>query len=108
MKKSFKKAYDAANNALNYGTDYSNGGCFWDGYDLKTSGIKHDKYTNGFKYSDPSHNIFSVPEPPHIKTKGRKGSYCDTTYISTAAQGKTVFWKLDEAFLKANGAAQCK
>jgi hypothetical protein len=31
----FKKAYDAAENALNYGEDYSNGGCFWDGYDLK-------------------------------------------------------------------------
>ena len=39
----FKDAYAAAANAISYGTDYANGGCFWDGYDLKTSGVNHDK-----------------------------------------------------------------
>ncbi len=32
---SFEKAYKAARNALHDGIDYSNGGCFWDGFDLK-------------------------------------------------------------------------
>lgn len=103
----FKKAYDAAINALNYGEDYSNGGCFWDGYDLKTSGVNHYKYRSGFKYSDPSHNIFSTPEPPYKSRKGRKKGFYDTTYISTITQGRTIFWKLDKQFLKANGAVQC-
>ena len=107
-KKHFKKAYDAANNALNYGIDYANGGCYWDGYDLKTSGVKHYKYRQGFRYSNPSHNIFSAPEPSHIKVKGNKGSYYDTIYISTAAQGKTIFWKLDKKFLEGEGVKQCR
>ncbi len=105
--KNFKKAYNAAVNALNYGTDYSNGACFWDGYDLKTSGVKHYKYIRGFRYSDPAHNIFSTPEPIHVSHKGRKGGYYDTVYISTITQGRTIFWKLDEAYLKADGARQC-
>lgn len=96
--KDFEKAYNAADNALKYGVDYSDGACYWDGFDLKVSGKKHEKYQSGFRYSDPSHNIFSAPEPPHIMIKGRKGSY-DTTYISTATQGKTIFWKLDEKFM---------
>jgi len=105
--KNFQKAYNAAANALQYGPDYANGGCFWDGYDLKTSGVKHYKYTQGFRYSNPAHNIFSTPEPPHIPIKGRKGYY-DNTYVSTAAHGKTIFWKLDEQFLQANGVLQCR
>lgn len=105
--KNFKTAYDAAKNALNYGKDYANGGCFWDGYDLKTSGVKHPKYQQGFRYDNPSHNIFSTPEPLHTPIKGRYGYY-DNTYVSTAAQGRTIFWKLDKQFLDANGALQCR
>lgn len=105
--KNFKKAYEAALNALNYGEDYSEGGCFWDGYDLKTSGNNHYKYRSGFKYSDPSHNIFSTPEPPLAKRKGHKKGFYYTTYLSTTTQGRTIFWKLDKQFLKANGAVQC-
>lgn len=103
----FKKTYEAATNALNHGTDYSNGACYWDGYDLKISGTNHDKYIAGFRYSDPSHNIFSTPEPPHIMKKGRRGIMYDTTYLSTITQGKTVFWKLDENYTKAKGEKQC-
>lgn len=55
---SYKKAFMAAENALNKGLDYANGGCFWDGYDLKTSGKNHYKYKQGFRYANPSHNIF--------------------------------------------------
>jgi len=32
----------------------------------------------------------------------------ENTYISTAIRGKTIFWKLDDQFLKANGALQCR
>lgn len=103
----FEKAFIAAQNALNKGIDYANGGCFWDGYDLKTSGKKHDKYERGFQYSDPSHNIFSAPEPPPVLKKGQN-SYFYNTYISTAAHGRTIFWKLDKQFLKAKGALQCR
>lgn len=106
--KNFKDAYTAAANALNYGKDYSNGGCFWDGYDLKISGIKHYKYRQGFRYAHSSHNIFSAPEPLGKHIKGSKGSYYDVVYISTAAQGKTIFWKLDDDFLEGEGAIQCR
>ena len=106
-KKLWKSVWSSSK-CLDYGKDYSNDGCFWDGYDLKTSGVKHYKYRQGFRYSDPSHNIFSAPEPPHIQVKGNKGSYYDTTYISTAAQGKTIFWKLDKNFLKGEGVKQCR
>jgi hypothetical protein len=105
--KDFSKAYDAAINALNYGEDYSNGACYWDGYDLKVSGVKHAKYREQFRYSDPSHNIFSAPEPPHILLKGRKGILYNTKYISTITQGRTIFWKLDQKYLEAKGEKQC-
>lgn len=110
--KDFQKAYDAAENALHYGVDYSNGGCFWDGYDLKRDGKKHDKYIAGFHYSDPSHNIFPTPQPPPKKRKGRKknGKFLEYnyTYVSTSAKGRTIFWKADEQFLFATGAPQCR
>jgi hypothetical protein len=111
--KEFKKSYDAAENALHYGEDYSNGGCFWDGYDLKRDGTKHNKYIAGFHYTDPSHNIFSTPEPPPQKRRGRKDKKGKVikytyTYISTAAKGRTIFWKLDQQFLFAKGAKQCR
>lgn len=104
---SFEDAYKAAENALNYGFDFANGGCFWDGYDLKTSGKKHYKYKQGFRYSNPAHDIFHAPEPPHVLIHGPKGNY-DNIYISTAAYGKTIFWKIDEKYLKATGALQCR
>jgi hypothetical protein len=69
--------------------------------------MKHYKYQQGFHCSDPTHDIFSAPEPPHMPMKGRKGYY-ENTYISTATRGRTIFWKLDEQFLKAMGALQCR
>lgn len=103
----FQKAFMAAENALNKGFDYANGGCFWDGIDLKTNGKYAYKYVKGFRYSEPSHNILSTPEPPHKRKKGEYGYY-DNMYISTAAYGKTIFWKVDDQYLKAKGASQCK
>lgn len=101
------KAYDAAKSALEGKEDRSNGGCFWDGKDLKAYGKNHTTYKAGFKFSDPSHNIFGIQEPPPLRKKGEKEGYYDYTYISTAAHGNTIFWKISDEFLKANGARQC-
>lgn len=104
-KRKYEQAYIAAFNALNYGEDFSNEGCFWDGYDLKVSGTKHYRYRCGFRYSDPSHNIFGTPEPPIKSRQGSIGIFY-FTYVSTATQGRTIFWKLDQLYLDANAARQ--
>jgi hypothetical protein len=36
-----------------------------------------------------------------------RGRY-DATYISTAAQGKTIFWRYDPDYVKATGAKEYK
>ena len=102
----FAKAYKAAANALEKGVDYANGGCFWDGYDLKTSGSRHRKYMDGFKFTDQKHNILAVQEPPPYEKITKRGSYSHI-YDSTAAHGGTIFWKLNKDFLKAKEAGQC-
>jgi len=102
----FDKAYRAARNALNKGIDYANGGCFWDGYDLKTSGVHHYKYRHGFHFTSPKHNLFGITEPPPRNIITNKGRY-DYEYESSAAYGKTIFWKLNQDFLKAGGIKQC-
>lgn len=104
--KGFDLAFKAARNALSGGKDFSNGGCFWDGYDLKTKGVGHYKYKTSFKFTTPSHNIFSVKEPPPLKIRTPKGVY-NTVYESTATHGRTIFWKLNKDFLKLTGAKQC-
>ncbi|WP_229669388.1 hypothetical protein [Legionella impletisoli] len=107
IEENFEKPYHAARNALYNGFDYANGGCFWDGYDLKTSGKQHYKYQHGFKFTSPSHNLFSINEPPHRRKETDLGSY-DHEYDSTAAYGKTIFWKLNKEFLKAKRKKQCQ
>lgn len=71
----FENAYNAARNAIDQGIDYANGGCFWDGYDLKTSDSKHYKYRYGFQFSKPEHNIFSVVQPPPKGKRTTTGMY---------------------------------
>jgi hypothetical protein len=46
----------------NEGVDPSNGAFWWDGLDFKTRYSKHPKVKDGFRFSDPKHNIFGVPE----------------------------------------------
>jgi len=99
-------AYKAAQNALNSGYDYSNGACFWDGVDLKTNGSLAYRYVLGFRFSQEEHNILSVVEPPLYERRGTNGKYYGFTYISTAAHGKSIFWKLSNEFLAAGG-TQC-
>jgi hypothetical protein len=98
------------------GPDYSNGGMFWDGPDFKTN-PQNWKRKSGFKYSHPSHDIFKVPakielkiEPWWIKdpktgkrvASTERGRY-DSVYISTAAHGQTIFWRINPDWAKATG-----
>lgn len=56
-------AVDWATSAINNkGVDPSNGGFWWDGLDFKTNYNNHPKVRDGFKFGDPSHNIFKVQE----------------------------------------------
>lgn len=109
-------ALDCARNALaNNGTDPSNGAYWWDGLDFKTNFQNHPKVKDGFHITDPTHNIFDVKEtscPTTIYWKVRdkktgkevnskvRGTY-KYVWESTAAYGKTIFWKHDADYLKA-------
>ena len=97
----------AVKNALDpNGIDYANGGCYWDGRDLRILGSKHLHYKNGYLFTDPIHNIFSIENTPPKNAQGERGRY-NYTYESTAGYGYTVFWKLTEEFMKAQGVKQC-
>lgn len=102
----YEKAYLAARNALSGGFDYAFGGCFWDGYDLKTQGKQHMRYKKGFHFIDPGHNVLRVQEPPLVSRiiNGKTYLYM---FDSTAGYGKTIFWKLNKDYLHAAGAGQC-
>ena len=116
-------ALDWAKAALeNKGTDPSNGALFWDGLDFKkdTNGNEnknHPKRKDGFKYGDPLHDIFSIPENKREiivrwKIKNNKtgkiidgaerGRY-DAVWVSTAAHGNTILWKHPDDYLEATG-----
>lgn len=101
----------------NQGPDPSNGAFWWDGLDFKTRYATHRKVLDGFKWSDPSHNIFGVSERRRavvvrwrIRNKktgeivegGERGRY-DSVWVSTAAWGSTVFWQHNADYLKATG-----
>lgn len=97
----------ATSAAGNTGRDPSNGGLWWDGLDFNTNYNGHPKVRDGFKFGDPSHNIFKVQEKRRLvivrwKIKNKKtgqvvdgserGRY-DAVWVSTAAHGSTIFWK---------------
>jgi hypothetical protein len=101
----------------NNGTDPSNGAYWWDGLDFKTNYGKHPKVSDGFHFGSPTHNIFDVQETSHEitlywKVRDKKtgkevnskvrGS-CKYVWESTAAYGKTIFWKHDAEYLTATG-----
>ena len=99
--------YKASMNALDpNGIDYANGGCFWDGVDLKTKGRDQPHYQLGYIFTDPAHDIFSIGDSEPAHRFGEFGNY-DYTYESTAGYGKTVFWKLTKGFLNAKRGKQC-
>jgi hypothetical protein len=113
-----KLAVDWARKALsNDGPDPSNGAFWWDGLDFKTNYANHPKVRDGFKWGNPSDNIFGVPEKRRevvvrwkIRNKktgkivdgGERGRY-DSVWVSTSAHGGTVFWQHNSDYIKATG-----
>lgn len=111
-------ALDCAKHALaGDGTDPSNGAYWWDGFDFKTNYAHHPKVADGFHFGEPTHNIFDVQETSHEttlywKVRDKKtgkevnskvrGSY-KYVWESTAAYGRTIFWKHDADYLSATG-----
>jgi hypothetical protein len=111
-------ALNCAKSALaNDGVDPSNGAYWWDGLDFKTNYAKHPKVADGFRFTAPAHNIFDVAETSrettlYWKVRNKKtgkevnskvrGSY-KYVWESTAAYGRTIFWKHDADYLSATG-----
>jgi hypothetical protein len=118
-----RTAINAAMNALdNKGQDPSNGAYWWDGADLKLRKNVNPRISHGFKYGAQEHNIFEMEPISKVvivrwivihKKSGKqvdgteRGRY-DATYISTAARGKTIFWRYNPDYVKATGAKEHK
>lgn len=110
-------AVQSARRALaNEGPDPSAGAFWWDGLDFKTN-ARHPKIRDGFKWGDPSHNIFGVAENKYevivrwqirnrkagkIVDGAERGRY-DSMWVSTAAHGKTIFWRYNPQYVSATG-----
>lgn len=118
-----RTAVNSAINALNRkGLDPSNGAYWWDGIDLKLKKQVNPRIAYGFKYGAQEHNIFEMQ--PITKTviihwrvinkktgetvDGTERGRYDTIYISTAARGKTIFWRYNPDYVKATGAKEYK
>lgn len=116
-------AVNAAINALSgKGYDPSNGAYWWDGIDLKLKKQVNPRIAYGFKYGAQEHNIFEMQ--PITKTviihwrvinkktgetvDGTERGRYDAIYVSTAAQGKTIFWRYNPDYVKATGAKEYK
>ncbi|ALV05687.1 hypothetical protein [Roseateles depolymerans] len=112
-----KLAREWAENALaSRGKDPSNGAYWWDGKDFKTNFKNHPKVKDGFRFGDPSHNIFGVKEPVNDETVTywtakkngvlvnvkERGRYT-AVWVSTAAHGSTIFWTHPQDYLTATG-----
>lgn len=108
----------ATKGLTNQGSDPSNGALWWDGKDIETNYRFHPKVKDGFRFGVSSHNIFGIKESGKEiiiywqvinKKTGKlvksteRGRY-KSVWISTAAYGKTIFWKYDPDFIKATGA----
>jgi hypothetical protein len=106
----------AARNALSArGEDYSNGAYFWDGRDLAKN-PNHEKRKQGLKFTLTTHDIFGIGDQlrksPVIrywihngKPTRERGRY-QWVYESTAAWGDTIFWRLNPAYLAAEGGTE--
>ena len=115
-------AVKAARHALTGKEDYSGGGYFWDGSDLKENFENHPKVLKGIRFAKKEHDIYDVGDHK-IKEEikywmkldkdgntiqgGERGRY-DCTYESTAASGGTVFWRYTPEYIKATGSKEFK
>lgn len=118
-----KIALQGANKAwANEGEDPSNGAFWWDGVDFKTNYGGYPKVSDGFRFGDPSHNIFAVPERRvdvtlYWKVRNKKtgvegnskvrGKF-NCIWVSTAAHGKSIFWTHDPEYLTTSGGKACR
>lgn len=113
-------AVESARDALaNRGDDPSNGAYWWDGVDIRSK--SNPRHSSGFHYGDPAHDIFGVKEvilkeritywTQYNKKTGamvntrERGRY-SYKYVSTAAIGKTIFWKASPDYINATGAKE--
>ncbi len=110
-------AVKAARHAIGKNTDYSAGGYFWDGTDLKSNYKNHPKVIKGIRFTDTKHDIYQVGGKtiPEVVTywyikgangsskKGKERERYSCTYESTAAYGGTVFWCYTPEYIKATG-----
>lgn len=118
-----RTAVNASLNALNNsGHDPSNGAYWWDGIDLKQKKNVNPRINYGFKYGAQEHNIFEMSPIRKVvvvhwivvnkktgeRVNGSERGRYDSTYISTAAHGKTIFWRYDPDYVKATGAKEYK
>lgn len=79
---------------LQSNTDYSNGGFWWDGTDFKSGGAHEQRYKPGYKFTDPTHDIYKLgnnQKPGQSST----GTWL-FKYQSTEVINKTTFSKLTD------------
>jgi hypothetical protein len=117
----FALAVKAARHAISKLNDFSGGGYFWDGEDLRANYVNHPKVLRGMKFTDQKHDIYNVGEksvekieywyikdPKGVAQKGKERGRYKYTYESTAAYGGTVFWRYASEYLKATGNKEYK
>lgn len=121
--KGMRIAVNAAREALaGQGRDTSNNAYWWDGIDLKDKKSFNPRIKHGFKYGAPEHNIFGMeeiskpvvtywqaknPKTGELENTKERGRY-DCVYRSTAAHGKTIFWRYTPEYVSATGGKEYK
>lgn len=121
--KGMRIAINAAREALaGQGGDPSNDAYWWDGIDLKDKKSFNPRIQHGFKYGEPEHNIFDMdeitkpvvtywqaknPKTGQLENTKERGRY-DCVYRSTAAHGKTIFWRYTPEYVAATGGKEYK
>jgi RHS repeat-associated protein len=115
-----KKAISGAIHMFSGGEDFSNGALYWDGPDFDYNNKNHFKAKKGVKFTKECHNIYGCDNtfsgsggkrdpfrPAYIERKwvpsGTYRGHYYHVYESTAAHGKTMFWKLTDDYKKAEG-----
>lgn len=121
--KGMRMAINAAREALaGQGSDPSNGAYWWDGIDLKDKKPFNPRIQYGFMYSERSHDIFGMPaiskpaivywrvrnkKTGKIEQAKERGRF-SCVFRSTAAHGKTIFWRYTPDYVKVSGAKEYK
>jgi RHS repeat-associated protein len=94
---------------LTTNTDYSNGAYYWDGKDFSSGGGHDARYTPGYLFTDPSHDLWNQGSNKVPGSVGR-GNW-NYKYKSTGAAGNTTFSTLTyqyqmSQFINVDGSAR--